>query len=90
MYCKCWEKIYIYAHGTKSEEREFKMSLQAWPIRAVSMSMDIRGVTHALRCRDKNHSRVEDMNRGQSNHSMAATRTKTTHGITYSVARAIE
>ena len=38
----------------------------------------------------QNHSRVEDMNHGQSNSSMAITRTETTHGLTYSVARVID
>ena len=38
----------------------------------------------------QNHSRVEDMNHGQSNSSMAITRTETTHGLTYSAARVID
>jgi len=38
----------------------------------------------------KIHSRDEDMNHGQSNSSMATTRTETTRGLTYSVARALD
>ena len=36
------------------------------------------------------YSRVEDVNHGQSNSSMATTRMETTHGLTNSVARAID
>ena len=37
----------------------------------------------------KNHSRVDDMNHGQSNSSMATTRAETIHGHTYLMARTI-
>ena len=47
----------------------------------------LRVLRHAL---IQNHSRVEDMNHGQSNSSMATKRTENTHGLTYPVARAID
>ena len=30
MYCKCWGKIKIYTHGTKSGKNEFKCHLKGW------------------------------------------------------------
>ena len=38
----------------------------------------------------KYDSRVEDLNRVQSTFSMVTTRMETTHGLTYSLAKAIE